>query len=188
MCDIAVVALASGLAWIDQQPKAPGAASGISNPAKARVLTGAEKPCMAMNSRFGASGVLATVIVMLGIFIAWNQWSARPTSPKGIASTSSPAEPPPSQITSTNRTALAQTGKKYVLEVRGMGVVVGREADEEIWDAIKEKADNHASYVSQNSNDQAGNDSRLSHLEVATVRIPANVTDDSGIVTDVPGR
>ncbi|MFX7090464.1 DUF2875 family protein, partial [Acinetobacter baumannii] len=50
---------------------------------------------------------------------------------------------------SSNQIMLAQTGQKFVLEVRGMGVVVGENTDEEIWRAIEKKADNHATYLSQ---------------------------------------
>lgn len=46
---------------------------------------------------------------------------------------------------------LTQSGSKYVLEVRGLGVVVNRGADDEIWHAVQEKADNYASILPQNA-------------------------------------
>jgi hypothetical protein len=49
----------------------------------------------------------------------------------------------------------AQTGQKFVLEVRGMGVVVGEDTDEEIWRAIEKKADNE-SYRSRKLEDSYG--------------------------------
>ncbi|RAM62434.1 hypothetical protein RB25_00120 [Herbaspirillum rubrisubalbicans] len=64
---------------------------------------------------------------------------------------------------------LAQTGQKFVLEVRGMGVVVGDYTDEEIWQGIEEKADNHATYLSQKPEDYTNSpDQRLSNLSAAT--------------------
>lgn len=42
---------------------------------------------------------------------------------------------------------LANSGPKYVLEVRGLGVVVNDSADDEIWQAIQAKADNFASIL-----------------------------------------
>ncbi|WP_457832171.1 type VI lipase adapter Tla3 domain-containing protein, partial [Staphylococcus aureus] len=70
---------------------------------------------------------------------------------------------------SSNQIMLAQTGQKFVLEVRGMGVVVGENTDEEIWRAIEKKADNHATYLSQNPEDYTNSaDQRLSDLGAVT--------------------
>ncbi len=64
---------------------------------------------------------------------------------------------------------LAQTEQKFVLEVRGMGLAVGKKSDEEIWEAIEEKASNHVSYRSQNPEDYTNSASqRLTDLGVAT--------------------
>ncbi|UWE18272.1 type VI lipase adapter Tla3 domain-containing protein [Herbaspirillum huttiense] len=70
---------------------------------------------------------------------------------------------------SSNQIMLAQTGQKFVLDVRGMGVAVAKKTDEEIWEAIEKRADNHATYLSQNPEDYTDSaDQRLSDLGVAT--------------------
>ncbi|WP_039786781.1 type VI lipase adapter Tla3 domain-containing protein [Herbaspirillum huttiense] len=70
---------------------------------------------------------------------------------------------------SGNQIMLAQAGQKFVLEVRGMGVVVDDYTDEEIWQGIEDKADNHATYLSQNPEDYTNSaDQRLSNLSAAT--------------------
>ncbi|WP_311434957.1 type VI lipase adapter Tla3 domain-containing protein, partial [Herbaspirillum huttiense] len=70
---------------------------------------------------------------------------------------------------SSNQIMLAQTGQKFVLEVRGMGVVVGEDTDEEIWRLIEKKANNHESYRSKNPDDYSNSaDERLSKLGVVT--------------------
>lgn len=70
---------------------------------------------------------------------------------------------------SGNQIMLAQAGQKFVLEVRGMGVVVDDYTDEEIWQGIEDKADNHATYLSQNPEDYTNSaDQRLSNFGAAT--------------------
>lgn len=60
---------------------------------------------------------------------------------------------------------LTQSGSKFVLEVRGLGVVTGRDTNDEIWRAIEAKADNHVSYLSQNPADYPSDaDTRASNL------------------------
>ncbi len=64
---------------------------------------------------------------------------------------------------------LSQTGQKYVLEVRGMGVVTGWETNQEIWQKIEAKKDNHATYMSRNPDDYPESDGdRLGNLGVVT--------------------
>nr|WP_280634813.1 DUF2875 family protein [Burkholderia pseudomallei] len=56
-----------------------------------------------------------------------------------------------------------------MLEVRGLGLVTGRNANDEIWRAIDAKANNHSTYMSQNPTDYPDNkDSRMTYLGVAT--------------------
>ena len=50
---------------------------------------------------------------------------------------------------------LSSSDAKYVLEARSLGMVVARDADEEIWQKIEQKADNFAPYLSQDANDYA---------------------------------
>ncbi|CAJ7510659.1 Protein of uncharacterised function (DUF2875) [Burkholderia pseudomallei] len=64
---------------------------------------------------------------------------------------------------------LAQSGGKFVLEVRGLGLVTGKETNEEIWKAIETKADNHSTYMSQNSADYPANeDERMTEVGLST--------------------
>ncbi|WP_075255776.1 type VI lipase adapter Tla3 domain-containing protein [Herbaspirillum camelliae] len=64
---------------------------------------------------------------------------------------------------------LEQMGKKFVLEVRGMGVVVGQDTDEEIWRALEKKANSHKSYRSRNPEDYTNSaDERLSMFDTIT--------------------
>lgn len=50
---------------------------------------------------------------------------------------------------------LSAAGAGYVLEVRSLGMVLNRDADEEIWNKIEQKADNFSSILSKNAVDYA---------------------------------
>lgn len=58
---------------------------------------------------------------------------------------------------------LSASGARYVLEVRSLGMVVNRDADDEIWEKIEQKADNFSSVLSQSASDYADSaDMRMS--------------------------
>ncbi|MGN6083007.1 type VI lipase adapter Tla3 domain-containing protein [Trinickia sp.] len=58
---------------------------------------------------------------------------------------------------------LSASGARYVLEVRSLGMVVSRDADDEIWEKLVQKADNFSSILSQNASDYADSaDRRMS--------------------------
>lgn len=103
------------------------------------------------------NGVLAALGIAVLAYGASFAWMHRSSSGSATASdTPSQKQAASAAVTSSlpgAQAMLAQTGKKFALEVRGMGVVVGENTDEEIWQAIEKKADNHASYLSQNPED-----------------------------------
>ncbi len=72
------------------------------------------------------------------------------------------------------RAILSASGARYVLEVRGLGMVVNRDADDEIWQQIEQKADNFSSFLSGDASDYADSaDSRLSdYSQVERIRFP----------------
>ncbi|HRL28493.1 MAG TPA: DUF2875 family protein, partial [Alcaligenes sp.] len=88
----------------------------------------------------------------------------------GVHGLSSKNQPAPTQATPPVPTEpqgfngspamLARTGADYVLEVRGMGVVTEHATNREIWQKIEEKADNFATYMSQNIDDYFATDTR----------------------------
>jgi Protein of unknown function (DUF2875) len=122
---------------------------------------------MLLKIRNGALAALGIAILAYGGSLAWMHRSSN-ASPDS----SSQKQAAPAAVTASfpgAQAMLAQTGKKFALEVRGMGVAVGDKTDEEIWEAIEEKADNYASYVSQNPEDYTNSPGqRLSNLGVAT--------------------
>lgn len=129
--------------------------------------TGQEMSHMGSSIRNGVLAALGIAILAYGGSLAWMHRSSNASvdspSQKQAASAATTSSHPGTQA------MLAQTGKKFALEVRGMGVVVGENTDEEIWQAIEKKADNYASYVSQNPEDYADSpDQRLSDLGAVT--------------------
>jgi hypothetical protein len=129
--------------------------------------TGQETSYMGSSIRNGVLAALGIAILAYGGSLAWmhrsSSASADSSSQKQATSAAVASSLPGTQA------MLAQTGKKFALEVRGMGVVVGENTDEEIWQAIEKKADNYASYVSQNPEDYTNSaDERLSKLGAVT--------------------
>ncbi|AUL61362.1 DUF2875 domain-containing protein [Burkholderia pseudomallei] len=120
------------------------------------------------------NGMLVAAGVAIAAFVASFVWLKRaPVEPPHAAASSTSASPVlPAAATHGNNGApalLAQTGEKFVLEVRGLGLVTGRNANDEIWNAIEAKADNHSTYMSQNPADYPDSeDSRMTYLGVGT--------------------
>nr|WP_324617571.1 DUF2875 family protein [Herbaspirillum camelliae] len=120
------------------------------------------------------SGIRNGVLVALGIAaLAYaGSWVWLHRSSNAAEGANAQQQPSPAAIEthhSVNHTMLAQTGQKFVLEVRGMGLAIAKKSDEEIWDAIEEKANNHTSYRSLNPDDYTNSASqRLTDLSVAT--------------------
>ncbi|WP_273915554.1 type VI lipase adapter Tla3 domain-containing protein, partial [Burkholderia pseudomallei] len=133
--------------------------------------TGQEMPGMVSSIR---NGVLVAAGVAVAAFVASFVWVKRaPVESSHAAASSTSASPVlPAAATHGNNGApvlLAQTGEKFVLEVRGLGLVTGRNANDEIWNAIEAKADNHFTYMSQNPADYPDSeDSRMTYLGVGT--------------------
>ncbi|HEM7849809.1 DUF2875 family protein [Burkholderia multivorans] len=133
--------------------------------------TGQEMPQMGSSIRNGVLAVLALAALAYGASVAWLH-----RSPVATAATSDRPVPGSQESGAVvthgfngSRTMLSRTGQRYVLEVRGMGIVVGEYADEEIWREIEKKADNHASYVSANPEDYPDSDDiRMADLRVST--------------------
>ncbi|AEK62630.1 type VI lipase adapter Tla3 domain-containing protein [Collimonas fungivorans] len=129
--------------------------------------TGQETMYMGSSIRNGVLAALGIALLAYGGSLAWmhrsSNASADSSSQKQAASAAVVSSLPGAQA------MLAQTGKKFALEVRGMGVVVGENTDEEIWQAIEKKADNYASYVSQNPEDYTNSaGQRVSDLGAVT--------------------
>ncbi|ARK47179.1 type VI lipase adapter Tla3 domain-containing protein [Burkholderia pseudomallei] len=133
--------------------------------------TGQEMPGMAASIR---NGVLVALGVVAAVFTASYVWLHRAPheSTPATMSSASAALDTYAAVTRANDgvpALLAQTGEKFVLEVRGLGLVTGRNANDEIWRAIDAKANNHSTYMSQNPTDYPDNkDSRMTYLGVAT--------------------
>ncbi|NQE48644.1 hypothetical protein RC52_07155 [Herbaspirillum rubrisubalbicans] len=120
------------------------------------------------------SSIRNGVLIVLGIAVltyggSW-AWMHRSSNSAAGATAQNQAALPVTQSALTGgQIMLAQTEQKFVLEVRGMGLAVGKKSDEEIWEAIEEKASNHVSYRSQNPEDYTNSASqRLTDLGVAT--------------------
>ncbi|MCQ8213782.1 DUF2875 family protein, partial [Burkholderia pseudomallei] len=130
--------------------------------------TGQEMPGMVSSIR---NGVLVALGGIAAAFTASYFWlsSAEPPLATSTASSaqSTPAILPPGNNSSP--ALLAQSGGKFVLEVRGLGLVAGKETNEEIWKAVEAKADNHSTYMSQNPADYPANeDERMTEVELST--------------------
>jgi hypothetical protein len=123
--------------------------------------TGLEAPNMGSSIR---NGILVVIGIALAAYGASFIWLHR-TSVRDMNSAASGGAPAVAATSSTKQSMLAQTGQRFVLEVRGLGVVTGRDNNDEIWQAIESKADNHISYLSQNPADYPGDaDTRVSNL------------------------
>lgn len=122
---------------------------------------------MGSSIRNGVLAALGVAILAYAGSWAWMHWSSNE-----VSSLAGKEQINPTTVASSlsgSQAMLAQTGGKFVLEVRSMGVVVGEKTDEEIWRAIEKKADNHASYLSQNPEDYTNSaDQRLSDLGAVT--------------------
>ncbi|WP_183163466.1 type VI lipase adapter Tla3 domain-containing protein, partial [Burkholderia pseudomallei] len=133
--------------------------------------TGQEMPGMVSSIR---NGVLVAAGVAVAAFVASFVWikHAPVESSRAAASSTSASPVLPAAATHGNNGApalLSQTGEKFVLEVRGLGLVTGRNANDEIWNAIEAKADNHSTYMSQSPADYPDSeDSRMTYLGVGT--------------------
>ncbi|KWZ39896.1 hypothetical protein WS72_18705 [Burkholderia savannae] len=133
--------------------------------------TGQEMPGMVGSIRNGVLVALGVVAAIFAVSYVWlHIGSAEPAS--AVTSTASTAPTMSAMVLPGNNGApelLAQSGGKFVLEVRGLGLVTGNETNEEIWKAIEAKADNHSTYMSQNSADYPANeDERMTDLGVGT--------------------
>ncbi|CAG9202459.1 conserved hypothetical protein [Paraburkholderia tropica] len=132
--------------------------------------TGQEMPGMLSSIRNGVLVVMALAAVAFGASFAWLHRSAAASSAVGSTTIAQQKAP---LVTASgfngSPAILSKTGPDFVLEVRGVGIVTGREGNSEIWQAIETKANNHATYLSQNPEDYpASDDERLTDLQVAT--------------------
>nr|WP_306302669.1 DUF2875 family protein [Herbaspirillum sp. B65] len=91
-----------------------------------------------------AKSLRNSALALLGIAVMAyaGSWAWMHRSPNGTTDPASKEQAAPAAVEShlsESQAMLAQTGKKFVLEVRGMGVVVGENTDEEIWRAIEKR-------------------------------------------------
>ncbi|WP_122834795.1 type VI lipase adapter Tla3 domain-containing protein, partial [Burkholderia pseudomallei] len=119
------------------------------------------------------NGVLVALGGIAAAFTASYFWlHSRSAEPPLATSTASSAQSTPAILPPGNNSSpalLAQSGGKFVLEVRGLGLVAGKETNEEIWKAVEAKADNHSTYMSQNPADYPANeDERMTEVELST--------------------
>ncbi|WP_197340707.1 DUF2875 family protein [Ralstonia solanacearum] len=114
--------------------------------------TGIQAPDMGINIRNGILAAAGIAVALYGAGFAWMQRGALRAAESGAAQAATPAA-----ATVTHNDAhtamLAQTGQRFVLEVRGVGAVVGQDTNIEIWKEIEAKANNHVSYRSTDPND-----------------------------------
>ncbi|MDB0568731.1 DUF2875 family protein [Ralstonia solanacearum] len=114
--------------------------------------TGIQAPDMGINIRNGILAAAGIAVALYGAGFAWMQRGALRAAESGAAQAATPTA-----ATVTHNDAhtamLAQTGQRFVLEVRGVGAVVGQDTNIEIWKAIEAKANNHVSYRSTDPND-----------------------------------
>ncbi len=129
--------------------------------------TGQETMDMGSSIRNGVLAVLGITVLAYAGSWAWMHRSSNEST--DVAAKAQAAPVAVENNLTESQAILAQTGNKFVLEVRGMGVAVAKKSDEEIWAAIEKRADNHATYLSQNPEDYTDSaDQRLSDLGVAT--------------------
>jgi hypothetical protein len=133
--------------------------------------TGLEAPNMGSTVRNGLLTLFAVVIVVYGASFAWMHRASNQA--KTVSSPATVAAPSHGSVASNDTqqqaAMLALTGRRFVLEVRGLGVVIGNNINTEIWKKIEAKADNHASILSQDPKDYTDSaDIRLSDLTLAT--------------------
>ncbi|AGK49253.1 hypothetical protein BTI_2771 [Burkholderia thailandensis MSMB121] len=126
---------------------------------------------MGSSIRNGVLVVLALVALVYGMSVAWLHRSPVPAT--AASDRPMPADQGSEAVVTHgfngSPTMLSQTGQKYVLEVRGLGIVTGWETNAEIWKKIEIKNDNHMTYMSQNPEDYpASDDERTTNLGVVT--------------------
>ncbi len=126
--------------------------------------TGTQAPDMGINIRNGVLAAAGIAVALYGAGFAWMQRGALRATESGSAHAATPATV---NVTHNDARAamLAQTGERFVLEVRGVGVVTGWDTNIEIWKALEAKANNHVSYLSTDPNDYPeSRDIQLSNL------------------------
>jgi Protein of unknown function (DUF2875) len=130
--------------------------------------TDQEMPNMGSSIR---NGVLAVLGLLVAAYAATFAWMHRPAS-------ASAAEAPPqtrdasallAQGFNGSPAMLSLSGESFILEVRGVGAYAGEFFNTEIWQRIEAKADNFASFLSQNPTDYPDNTtSRLDDLQLGS--------------------
>lgn len=130
--------------------------------------TGQEMPQMGSRIR---NGVLAVLGLSIAAYAAIFAWVHRPASASAAEVSSSRANS--TLVVATHGfngspAMLSLPGANLVLEVRGAGAFAGDFFNDEIWQRIEAKADNHASFLSQNPEDYPDNDtSRRDYMSLA---------------------
>lgn len=114
--------------------------------------TGIQAPDMGINIRNGILATAGVAVALYGAGFAWMHRGALLAAESGTAQAATPAA---AAVThnDAHTAMLAQTGQRFVLEVRGVGAVVGQDTNIEIWKEIEAKANNHVSYRSTDPND-----------------------------------
>lgn len=116
--------------------------------------------------RNGVLTLAGAVLIIYGASWAWMHRSA--SAADGSAKAGSPSLSVSPEVARRNA-LLAQTGPRFVLEVRGLGMVVARGYNGELWRDIEKKADNYATFLSQNPKDYPDNsDDRGSDINLSS--------------------
>ena len=115
--------------------------------------TGTQAPDMGISIRNGVLAAAGIAVALYGAGFAWMQRGGALRATEGGAVQAATPAVASAPHNDARAAMLAQTGQRFVLEVRGVGVVTGPNTNIEIWKEIEAKANNHVSYLSQDPND-----------------------------------
>ena len=115
--------------------------------------TGTQAPDMGISIRNGVLAAAGIAVALYGAGFAWMQRGGALRATEGGAVQAATPAVASEPHNDARAAMLAQTGQRFVLEVRGVGVVTGPNTNIEIWKEIEAKANNHVSYLSQDPND-----------------------------------
>ncbi len=120
---------------------------------------------MGSNIRNGILIALAIAVVAYGARLTWLYRTESLVSMNAASGTTTAVN----EVAHRTHAILGQDGPRFVLEVRGLSVVIGKKSSDEVWREVAAKANNHETYLSKDPKDYAnGTDQRVSDLRSAT--------------------